>query len=354
LTAVVHTAGVVDDGVVGSLTPERLDTVLRPKVDAVLNLHELTKGAGLSAFVLFSSIAGVLGSAGQGNYAAANAFLDAFAQYRRDRGLAAVSLAWGPWAGGMVGELTEADVQRINRSGFEPFAMAEGMRALDAAQGLDEPTLAPMKLIMSRLRASGSLNPMLSSLVGSSATVSRRAASQATGSSLRQRLAGLPDIERGQVLLDVVRGEAAAVLGFGSPEAIAVERGFMEMGFDSLTAVELRNRLGSVAELKLPATVLFDYPTPSALAEHVYREIAPEAADPQAGVLAELERVEQSISTISPDDDARAAITARLRTMLSKLGSGQDRTDGATVADALDTASDDDLFAFINKEFGRS
>ncbi|MFD9075079.1 type I polyketide synthase, partial [Streptomyces lasiicapitis] len=304
LTAVVHVAGVVDDGVVTALTPERLDTVLRPKVDAAVNLHELTADLDLSAFVLFSSAAGVLGSAGQANYAAANAFLDALAQHRRAQGLSATSLAWGLWAdqGGMAGALADGDIDRMNRAGVAALSADEGLALLDASLAQPDGALVPMKLETDTLRQQfgADVPPLFRSLIRTQ--VRKAAAAQAGGAptadgqeSLAERLAGLGAEEREQFLVDLVRGNVAAVLGYPSPESVDAAKAFKELGFDSLTSVELRNRLGAATALRLPAGLVFDYPTPVALAGHLRTELlgslpettAPAAArstaDPAAG-----------------------------------------------------------------------
>ncbi|WP_370084620.1 type I polyketide synthase [Streptacidiphilus sp. MAP12-16] len=283
LTGVVHTAGVLDDGVVSSLTPERIDAVLRPKVDAALNLHELTAGLDLSAFVLFSSAAGTFGGPGQGNYAAANVFLDALAQQRRAQGLAATSLAWGAWAdGGMVGSLAELDVQRMNRGGVQGMLPDEGLALFDAACSAGDAVLVPMRLDLSALRAesvSGTLPPLLRGLVRKPGrrAVEVGAAETATGSSLVDRLLALAGGERERVLLELVCARVAGVLGYAGAQAVEPGRAFKELGFDSLTAVELRNALNAVTGLRLPATLVFDYPTPAALAEHLRVELVGEA-----------------------------------------------------------------------------
>ncbi|MGW3328060.1 SDR family NAD(P)-dependent oxidoreductase [Streptomyces virginiae] len=274
LTAVVHTAGVLDDGVVGSLTAERLSAVLRPKVDAAWNLHELTQDLDLSAFVLFSSAAGVFGGAGQANYAAGNTFLDALAAHRRAQGLAATSLAWGLWAeiGGMGGGLADGDRDRMNRGGVGALAPETGLALFDAACAAEQPLLVPVKLDMAALRAAasgGMLPPLLSGLVRMPA---RRAARGAGGAFARQ-LAALPQDEQAGAVLGLVRGQVAAVLGFAGPEAVDPTRSFSEVGFDSLTAVELRNRLGAATGVRLPATLVFDYPTPTVLAEYLHAEL---------------------------------------------------------------------------------
>ncbi|MGV4989205.1 SDR family NAD(P)-dependent oxidoreductase, partial [Streptomyces sp. NRAIS4] len=263
VTAVVHTAGVLDDGVIAGLTPERLATVLRPKVDAVLNLHGLT--SDLSAFVVFSSVSGILGSAGQGNYAAANAFLDAFAEARRARGLPATSLAWGLWeqGSGMADRLDQADLTRLKRVGLAPIAVDEGLRLFDAALALDRAAVAPLRLDLGGLQ--GTVPPVLRGLRGPVRGTVRRTAQTAPKGSLGRRLAGLPEAEREQVVLDLVRAEVAAVLGHASLQAVQPEHAFQDAGFDSLTSVELRNRLNTATGLRLPATMVFDHPTPVAL-----------------------------------------------------------------------------------------
>ncbi|NXY96048.1 SDR family NAD(P)-dependent oxidoreductase [Streptomyces sp. BR123] len=275
LTAVVHTAGVLDDGVIGSLTAERLSAVLRPKVDAAWNLHELTRHLDLSAFVLFSSAAGVFGGAGQANYAAANTFLDALAAHRRAAGLAGTSLAWGLWAdtgGGMGAALDAEDVSRLSRGGVDAIGAAEGAALFDAACAAEQALLVPVKLDLAALRAqagSGMLPPLLSGLVRMPV---RRAARNAGGAFARQLAALAQDRKQGAVV-ELVRGQVAAVLGFTGPEAVDPARSFNEVGFDSLTAVELRNRLGAATGIRLPATLVFDYPTPAVLAEFLHAEL---------------------------------------------------------------------------------
>ncbi|WP_093796780.1 type I polyketide synthase [Streptomyces sp. Wb2n-11] len=274
LTAVVHTAGVVDDGVIGSLTPQRLDGVLRPKADAAWHLHELTRDLDLAAFVLFSSVAATLGSPGQANYAAGNAFLDALATHRQKHGLPGHSLAWGPWTQsvGMTGTLTDIDVERIARSGMPPLTVPQGLALFDAALGSDVAALAPVRLDLPVLRAQGDIPPLLRGLIRS---LGRRAAAQIsqTAGGLTERLAGLNAAERRDVLLDLVRGQIARVLGHADATDVEASRQFQDLGFDSLTAVELRNGLNTVTGLRLPATMVFDYPTPSALADHMRDEL---------------------------------------------------------------------------------
>ncbi|MFF9520718.1 SDR family NAD(P)-dependent oxidoreductase [Streptomyces achromogenes] len=277
LTAVIHAAGVLADGVLSSLTPERLDTVFRPKVDAAWNLHELTAGMDLSAFVLFSSSAATLGSPGQANYAAANAYLDALAVHRRALGLPAHSLAWGLWAraGGMTGTLGDTDLGRIARGGIAPLETEEGVALFDAAVRGADPAVLPVRLDLATLRAQGAeAAPLFRALV----PVRRAGAAGARGAAggadaLRERLAGLPAGEREPFLTDLVRGHVATILGYRSAEDVGRTLAFRELGFDSLAAVELRNRLTTATGLKLPATLVFDHPTPAVLAGHLLGEL---------------------------------------------------------------------------------
>ncbi|WP_439677872.1 type I polyketide synthase [Embleya sp. MST-111070] len=275
LSAVVHVAGVVDDGVIGALTPERVDRVLRPKVDAALHLHELTRDADLTAFVLFSSVAGVIGSLGQANYAAGNAFLDAFAQRRRALGLPAVSMAWGLWAeesGLMRAQFAETDRQRINRSGVLPLSDEQGLALFDAALAHGEPILAPVRLDLTALRRlEDELPAILRGLVATSRRDGARPGAADTRR-LAQRLAGRSEPEQLRLLTELTRAQAAVVLGHAGADAVAADRAFTELGFDSLTALEMRNRLNTVTGLRLPATVLFDYPNAAALARFLRAE----------------------------------------------------------------------------------
>uniref|UniRef100_UPI0020C13037 type I polyketide synthase n=1 Tax=Rhizomonospora bruguierae TaxID=1581705 RepID=UPI0020C13037 len=273
LTAVFHLAGVLDDAIVPALTPQRMSAVLRPKVDAALHLHELTAQLDLAAFVLFSSGTGVIGGAAQGNYAAANAFLDALAAHRRAAGLPGQSLAWGLWAGGMAGALADADLRRMNRKGVNALTDELGLELFDLATAADAALVLPMRLDVAALAQAGAeLPPVFGNLV----RVRRlaRAASGAATGELAHRLAGLDATERAKVLVDVVRAQVAAVLGYPSMDAVRPDRAFQELGFDSLSAVELRNLLGAATGARLPATLVFDYPTARAVAGHLDEVLA--------------------------------------------------------------------------------
>ncbi|SNT57299.1 type I polyketide synthase, partial [Actinacidiphila glaucinigra] len=375
LTAVVHAAGVLDDGIVDLLTPERMDRVLRPKAEAALHLHQLTRDLGLSAFVLFSAAAGTLGGAGQANYAAANVFLDALARHRTRNGLPALSLAWGMWAEerGMAGRLTEAERGRVARGGIAPLSAADGLALLDAALTADEPVLVPVGIDLPTLRAraaDGALLPMFRGLVRTTVrrsvhgtgSAAESAAVDGTGErTLTERLTGLPAPERERTVLDLVRGQVASVLGYRSAELVGDGQAFKELGFDSLTAVELRNRLSAASGLRLPATLVYDYPNPAALAGHLLAETAPEPAERELSVLDELGRLESTFSSLTPeelseaaaDDAAHARVAVRLQALLAQWNDARG-TAGETGAGEIEEASDDELFALIDKKFGKA
>ncbi|MFB7249051.1 SDR family NAD(P)-dependent oxidoreductase, partial [Streptomyces populi] len=314
LTGVVHTAGVLDDGLLESLTPAQLTKVLRAKADAALHLHELTSQAPLSAFVLFSSVAGVFGGAGQANYAAANAFLDALARRRRALGLPGVSLAWGLWSteGGMAAELDRADVARLKRTGLLEISREQGVTLFDAAlaaagtaSGTSEAgpetvgahadgLLVPARLnapVLDEQAAAGSLPAVFRAVVSTRPRPSSHAAggSAAGGSANAPLLAELRVAdreERLQILGGLVAEKVAYVLGHADRDAVDRAQPFNRLGLDSLTAVELRNQLGAATGVRLPATLVFDHPTPLAVAEFLYDELARGVLGEPAGTTA--------------------------------------------------------------------
>ncbi|MDL4815437.1 type I polyketide synthase [Actinomadura opuntiae] len=341
LAAVVHTAGVLDDGTLATLTAEQLDAVLRPKVDAAWNLHRLTLDHAPSAFVLFSSTAGTLGSPGQANYAAANAYLDALARHRHARGLPATSLAWGLWAesGGMTGHLDDADLARIGRGGIVPLTTEHGLELFDAGLALGEPAAMTARLDLPALRAgarSGNLPCVLRELVPV------RARRDASSGAFARRLAETPDADRGALVLDLVRANVATVLGHSDASAVDDERAFKDLGFDSLTAVELRNLLGAATGLRLPATLVFNHPSPAALAEYVLARLGPPAAadDPAER---RLRAALPSIPFARIRDAGLVEVLLRLADPAAEAGAGAGGPDAAGAEpasiDAMDTES---------------
>jgi acyl transferase domain-containing protein/NADPH:quinone reductase-like Zn-dependent oxidoreductase/NADP-dependent 3-hydroxy acid dehydrogenase YdfG/acyl carrier protein len=268
LTAVIHAAGVLADGVISTLQPQQIDDVMRPKVDGALHLHELTSGLDLAQFIVFSSGAATLGTPGQGNYAAANSFMDALVRQRHAQGLAGQALAWGLWLqepGKGMGGLNEVDRARLSRIGIGALAPNEGLELLDAAQAIAEPYLVPAHLNFAALRAhgrAGLLPPLLQLLIR---TPSRR--QTVSKGSLALRLARTPESERAALVLETVRSIAAGVLGHDSPDMIDPNAPFKDLGFDSLAAVEMYNYLCEATGLQLPTTLGFDYPTPIAVAQ---------------------------------------------------------------------------------------
>ncbi|MEV5762891.1 SDR family NAD(P)-dependent oxidoreductase [Streptomyces tendae] len=344
LTAVIHAAGVVDDGVVTSLTLERLERVLRPKVDAAWNLHELTVELGLepSAFVLFSSAAGVLGAPGQAGYAAGNTFLDGLAAYRRSLGLAAQSLAWGLWSaeqGGMAAGLNSEDHSRLSRDGIAPLSTADGLTLLDTAWTVPDPLLLPLHLELQALgQAADELPSLFRGLIRPPVTRRSSAAAEPGGrAGLLERLLGLSSQERETELLDLLRTEAAVLLGHPGREAIEPGRSFNDLGFDSLSAVGFRNKLNLLTGMKLPATLIFDYPTSHDLARHLAAELGPDSDDE-----ANTEDAEAGVREILQTIPLARLRDAGLLDSLYELAGHEDEhtapdTSGEDAIDAMDT-----------------
>nr|AXG22405.1 type I polyketide synthase [Nocardia argentinensis] len=306
--AVIHAAGVLDDGVVESLTADQLARVLRPKVDAAWYLHEFCGDA--AAFVLFSSVAGILGSAGQAAYAAGNAFLDALAARRVTNGLPAVSLAWGPWD---IEDGMATERRRLVRGGLVPLRTEEGLALFDAALTRPESLLVPVHADIAALRATAAREP-LPPIWHGLVRPTRADTATALRHDLSTRLAELSGGEREVALLELARREVAAVLGHSAPAALDDGRAFTELGFDSLTAVDLRNRLERATGLRLPASLVFDHPTPPALIRFLSDELAqtaapPAAADDTLGALFRLACVEDRIDA----GMELARVAARLR-----------------------------------------
>ncbi|WP_349345414.1 SDR family NAD(P)-dependent oxidoreductase [Streptomyces rapamycinicus] len=367
LKGVVHAAAVLDDGVIASLTPERLDTVLRPKAEAALALHELTAGLDLSAFVAFSSVAGMFGAAGQGNYAAANAFLDALVSQRRAHGLPGLSLAWGLWEerSGMTEGLAEVDRRRMDQVGISALSSTEGLALFDAACAGDGPVIAAARLNTTVWRSAAhdgfvEVPHVMRELVRVPA---RRVTAESTGvagaagaaEALRARLAGASYAEGERLVLDTVRRNVAAVLGHGGPETVEPGRAFKDFGFDSLTAVELRNRLGTVTGLRLTATLVFDHPTPTALAQHLHHELTRDtsSATTSVPVSVGLDQLEAGLSAMTWEEIGRTDVVSRLRELLAKYGDAQEvPSSDAALVDQLESATDGELFKMVDEDLG--
>ncbi|MEH0846339.1 SDR family NAD(P)-dependent oxidoreductase, partial [Micromonospora sp. CPCC 205711] len=268
LTGVLHAAGIADNGLVETLTPERVSAVLAAKADAAWWLHEATRELPLTAFAALSSAGGLVLAAGQGGYAAANVFLDALMRERRRQGRPATAIAYGLWHGaGMGRHLGDVDLARMSRQGLPPLTVDEGVRLFDAGLTAGHAVVAALRVEPAALRTREDLPPLLRGLVPTGPRRTRAVAGG--GAVLLRRLAGQPTAQRDRIVLDLVRDQVAGVLGHASPDAVEPDRAFQELGFDSLTAVELRNNLNTATGLRLPATLVFDHPTAQAVAAHI-------------------------------------------------------------------------------------
>ncbi|MGX1887852.1 KR domain-containing protein, partial [Streptomyces sp. NPDC055287] len=342
-----------------------LDTVLRPKADAAWNLHHLTQDKDLDAFILFSSLAGLIGSPGQANYAAANTYLDALAQHRRAQGLPATSLAWGPWADrdGMAGDLTEADITRITGSGFPPLSSEDGLALLDAALSTTEPVVVTTRLDSAALYAQArahTIAPLLSGLVRAVShrpTLTRTPAAPPETNGPEELMRELAPLdEEGQYLrlLRLVRAAAAGILAFDSAEEVQSDTGFLEMGFDSLATLQLRNQVNAATGLQLSTTLAFDHPTPEALARYLrnaVRDHLSAGTGPGGGdVLDDLEKLEVSLAAHAFENDhLRGKVRERLQDLLWTLDDAQ--AGGTDLSGGLLSATADEVLDFIDREF---
>ncbi|WP_455678438.1 SDR family NAD(P)-dependent oxidoreductase [Streptomyces arboris] len=355
LTAVVHLAGVLDNALLAAQTPEGLADVLRAKADTAWHLHELTRERDLTAFVLFSSSTGVIGGPGQANYAAASAFLDALAGRRAAEGLPATSVAWGLWdvPDGINAQLDERDRSRFVREGFRVLVPQEALGLLDTALGTDAAALVALPVDASVMRSGGRVPEVLRGLVG---VRNRRgtAATEEAGGRLAGQLAGLTATERHKLVLQLVRDEVATVLGHADSGAVEADRAFQEMGFDSMTAVELRNRIAEQTGIRLAATMAFDHPSPAALTAHVLERLRPADAEGsgKAGAVAELERLEAALTAVPEDGPDRTEIVVRLQNLLDRLSGtgGVGQEDQEDLASRLESASAEEIFALIDTE----
>ncbi|WP_433623993.1 type I polyketide synthase [Nocardia sp. CA-120079] len=313
LTAVIHAAGVLDDGTIGSLTAQRVDAVLAPKVDGAWHLHEATADLNLAAFVVFSSVSGTVGGPGQANYAAANTFLDALVAHRRAQGLAGQSLAWGLWArsSGMTGGLAAADVARMSRGGFTAMPDEQAFAGWRAALERDAAHAVIAAVDTAEIRAkadSGLLPPVLRELVPAADRRPRATRRPATTSAV------VPGTR--QTVIDTVISHLAAVLGHDSASAIDPERSFTDHGFDSLGAVELRNRLQTATGLSLPPAVVFEYPTPAALAAHLHEKLGDKHQEIQVrSIDAVFDELEAALGAGDWGDPEKRRIVTRLQSI---------------------------------------
>ncbi|ORA77630.1 type I polyketide synthase [Mycobacterium malmoense] len=356
LRAVIHAAGVLDDGLISSLTPDRVDAVLRAKVDGAWYLHELTKDLDLAAFVMFSSMAGIVGSPGQANYAAANSFLDALATHRRAHGLPGLSLAWGLWeqTSTMTRHLSNTDRARMNRIGLAPISTEQALESFDIAMLVDRPLVVAARVDRAALSDNtAGLPPLLRELA---ARPTRRVVTDtdiaASTTGLTARLNGLSPEARQHELVDLVCGNAATVLGLPNPADINADSAFQELGFDSLTAVELRNRLKTATGLTLSPTLIFDHPTPAVLAGHLDTQLA--TTTDQSSPMARFDDITRELQALlnrshwNPEEKTR--LSARIQSLLTTLTY---HPDAERLDDDLDAATESQLFAILDEELGR-
>jgi acyl transferase domain-containing protein/acyl carrier protein len=357
LRGVIHAAGVAEDAVLHALTPDHLEKVLRAKSDAVAHLDELTRGLALEWFVTCSSAAGWWGTAGQANYAAANACVDALVQRRRAAGFPALSLAWGLWEerGEISGNLDDTDLLRLARTGIAPLPTSDALTAFDAALALDEPVLLPVRLDTRNL-ADGTTVPLLAEYVRKQSkppAAEQRKTVPPGGGTLGDRLAAMTAQEREQSLRQLVREEAAAVLNHSRLGAVDLDRGFLDLGFTSLTALELRNRIGTAIGLALPPTLIFDHPTPGALAKHLSARLMPSSEDVVTSLDRDIGLIGERFATLD-DETLRTQVKQRLQDLLKQWGSapGTDAAPDSSGDDDIESASADLMFDLIDSEFG--
>jgi acyl carrier protein len=316
----------------------------------------------LDAFVLFSSAASTFGGPGQGNYAAANTYLDALAQHRAGRGQAGLSLAWGPWDGGGVAEASDAVRQRLRRGPQPPMDPALAVKAL--AQALPGPDSLLAIMDVDWAQYVNAPTPLFNDLPDVTELAKNQAGGDGAGAGqplaegeLARQLAALPPADQIRAATDLVRWVAAGKLGHASLEAVPADRAFSEIGLDSLTSLEMRQELNVLTGLRLPATLLFDYPTPDALARYLHAELVPDsdgaataAAGTDSSVMTELDRLESMLSAVTPEQ--HAGVTARLEAILVKSKLGQGQADDSAAEPDLGEATADELFELIDSEFG--
>ncbi len=343
LGAVVHAAGALDNGMIASLTPESIDVVLRPKVDGAWHLHELTEGLDLSAFVLYSSAVGVLGNPGASNYAAANTFLDALAAHRRARGLSGTSIAWGLWeqSAELSGAIDASQLGRLDLMGFKALTTEEGLQLLDLACESADPLRVALRVDFAALRQQARDGMMLP-ILGDLAQASVRRVSDGSGGVLAALLDAAPAEEHSAIVLAFLREQVAAALGHASPESVDVDATFQELGFDSLGVVYLRNRLIATTGLQFPATLVFSYPTPVALAAHLHERVAASGAGESPD-----ERIHQlgeALLAGGLDHEERTRLALRLRAVADELQREELQDGEREVLEQIEAASATELF----------
>jgi short-subunit dehydrogenase/acyl carrier protein len=360
LTSVLHAAGAGQATALRDTTLAELADLAAVKTAATMHLDELTRDLDLDAFVLFSSISATWGSGLQPGYAAVNAFLDALAEHRRGRGLPATCVAWGPWGGGGMSD-HEGKAQMVRR-GLRLLEPELGIRALgqvlDAGEAMvtvvdvDWAAFAPAFTLRRPSALIEGLPEVALALEGGGAHGDDAAGG--SGSALTEQLLPLPRVEQEQLLVDLVRSEAAGVLNYPSPDDLPPARAFSDLGADSLTAIELRDRLGAAIGQRLSATLLFDHTTPVAVAAHLRSLLVPEGMSPSQPVLAELDKLETLLAGAVGEDDETARITARLEAVVArwKETTTTTGTRSAAVAESLDSSSDEEVFDFIGKALG--
>jgi short-subunit dehydrogenase/acyl carrier protein len=358
LTGVMHAAGLGQSTPVDQITTAELAMILAAKADGAAHLDKLTRDLNLAEFVLFSSGAAAWGSGTQAGYAAANAFLDGLADQRRAQGLPATSVAWGLWGGGGMGTgQARTELMRRGLGVMSPDLAVEALaQVIDGAEGvmtvadIDWAQFAPAFTLHRPSPLIGDLPEVRQALAEATEGGAEQGEAGAD-TALGLRLAGLPPTSQDEVLANLIQGEAAAVLGYTSPDAVEAEWTFKDLGFDSVTAVELRNRLTAATGLRLPATLVFDYPTPAILARYLRASVTP---GDMAPVLAEIDKLESMLSFVAEADPAAAGITTRLEVIVAKWKKTREQTAGIAVAEKLKTSTDDEVFDFIGKEFGIS
>jgi acyl transferase domain-containing protein len=343
LRSVVHTAAALDDGAIDDLTPDQVAYALRAKGDAALHLHELTRDMDLTAFVVYSSVSAVFGVTGQANYAPGNAYCEALVHHRRSLGLPATSISWGAWAGGGMAE-DAAVAELLQRHGLPTMDPDAAITLLERALDRDLPALAVADVDWPRFRAAFTVNrpsPLLRGL--DPASPDRGSPGRAVQGGLEPQLSGLGRTERRRVLTEHVRREAAAILGYASGEAVDEDRGFKDLGTDSVTAIELRNRLSALTGLSLPAGLAYSHPTCAALGRNLEERLF---GDAQQIVMTRIDGIEEALAEDEDSVMDREAVARRLRALLKRLAPSQAPVDAAD--EDLESASREELFAFID------